>query len=170
MVTIPKSEEVVDVQLINTTTNITIESSGFVQPRIPGHEHLHLPTFCFLIKHRPSKRAVLFDCGARTNWRDLPPDIVAVIAQADIHIEKSVDEILTEGGFPLEDLNTVIWRFNSSVTSFLHPADLQQSLALGSYRRSQPFPSQHRNCSWALFQRELHAWIPDSPGCCNVRI
>jgi hypothetical protein len=108
---IPKSIETVEVQLINTTTDIVIGSRGFVQPVLPGHEHLHLPTFCFLIQHKASSRVVLFDCGARKNWRDLPPSIVDIVAQADIQIEKSVDEILVEGGFELKNLNSIIWRY-----------------------------------------------------------
>ncbi|KAH8587096.1 beta-lactamase-like protein [Bisporella sp. PMI_857] len=106
---IPSSEATVEVQFINTTTNITIGPSGFVQPILPGHEKLHLPTFCFLIKNRALNERVLFDCGARKNWRDLPPHLVDVIAEADISIEKSVDEILVEGGFELRDLSSIIW-------------------------------------------------------------
>lgn len=108
---IPSSQAVVEVQLINTTTNISIESSGFVQPPIQGHEKLRLPTFCFLIKHGLSKQNVLFDCGARINWQDLPPKIVEVIAEAEISVTKSVDEILTEAGFELQSLNAIIWRY-----------------------------------------------------------
>ena len=104
------SQAVVEVQLINTTTNISIESSGFIQPHIKGHEKLRLPTFCFLIKHKSTKQNILFDCGARTNWRDLPPKLVEVIAEAEISVERSVDEILVEGGFALEDLSSIIWR------------------------------------------------------------
>lgn len=115
MIDIPKSTATVDVQLINTTTSIIIESAGFVQPVLPGHESLHLPTFCFLIHHRQSERAVLFDCGARKNWRDLPPSIVDVVAEADIQVEKSVDEILVDGGYDLERLNSIIWRYHPLV-------------------------------------------------------
>ncbi|KAH6682824.1 beta-lactamase-like protein [Halenospora varia] len=109
MIDIPRSTQTVDVQLINTTTAITIKSTGFIQPILPGHEFLHLPTFCFLIRHRDFGREILFDCGARKNWRDLPPSIVDVIAEAEIHIEKSVDELLVEGGYDLKKLGSIIW-------------------------------------------------------------
>lgn len=112
---IPSSRVTVEVQLINTTTNISIASSGFVQPVIKGHEKLRLPTFCFLIKHGLSKQNVLFDCGARTNWRDLPPKLVEVISQAEINITKSVDEILVDGGFDLKNLDSIIWRYVQSL-------------------------------------------------------
>lgn len=112
MVFIPKSSKTVDVQLINTTASIIVGALGFVQPILPGHELLHLPTFCFLIRHKASKRTVLFDCGARKDWRQaLAPSIVDVVAQAEIRVEKNVDEILIDGGVDLEDINSIIWRY-----------------------------------------------------------
>jgi len=108
---LPRSQAIVEVQLIDTTTNITIDADGFIQPILPSHKRLRMPTYCFLVKHPTSKQNVMFDCGARKNWRDLPPKLVEVIAEADITVDKSVDEILIDGGFNLENLNSIIWRY-----------------------------------------------------------
>lgn len=107
---LPSSQATVEVQLIDTTTNITIDAEGFIEPPIESHKRMQMPVFCFLIKHPTLKKNILFDCGARKNWRDLPPFLVKVIAEADITIEKGVDEVLVDGGFELEKLNSIIWR------------------------------------------------------------
>lgn len=108
---LPPSQATVEVQLIDTTTNITIDADGFIEPVIESHKRMHMPVFCFLIKHPSLKKNILFDCGARKNWRDLPPFLVKVIAEADITVQKSVDEILVDGGFALERLDSIIWRY-----------------------------------------------------------
>ncbi|KFZ19873.1 hypothetical protein V502_03452 [Pseudogymnoascus sp. VKM F-4520 (FW-2644)] len=109
MVYIPKSTFMVDVQLINTTTDITVKSSDLLQPELKGQDTLYLPTFAFLIRHRASGRSVLFDCGSRKDWKNLPPAIVPSVSTSGVHIEKSVDEILIEGGQDLNELSSIIW-------------------------------------------------------------
>lgn len=110
MIHIPKSTSTVDVQLINTTTDITVKSSDLLQPELKGQDTLYLPTFAFLIRHQSSGRTVLFDCGSRKDWKNLPPAIVQSVATSGIHVEKSVDEILLDGGQDLNELSSIIWR------------------------------------------------------------
>lgn len=66
-----------------------------------------------LIEH-PSGRKLLYDLGCRKDWRKLPPSLGLEKLVDDgivggIEIKKNVDEILTEGGVRIEDVEGIIW-------------------------------------------------------------
>ena len=103
---IPPSTSTVRVQAIDTTTNLHCDASAFMRPIIPGHEKLNLPTMCFLLENKSQSRFVLFDCGARKDFWNGPPNLKMMIAShtEGVKIEKGVDELLVDSGFDLAKL------------------------------------------------------------------
>jgi glyoxylase-like metal-dependent hydrolase (beta-lactamase superfamily II) len=105
------------VQLINTTTDITIPAAGFVSPALPGHETLYLPTFAFLLRHSTTGSLSLFDAGARVDLHNLAPKIVPVVTAEGVHqgTTKGIHTILEEGGVRLESIERLIlshWHYD----------------------------------------------------------
>lgn len=110
---IPNSFSTVSVQCINTTTNVVVPASGYVETQIPGHEKFSLPTFAFLITHQDNDRRVLFDMGSRKDWWNMAPGAVNIVETAllGLQVEKNVDEILTAHGVDLKSIEALIWRY-----------------------------------------------------------
>jgi hypothetical protein len=110
---LPKSDAIVTVRAINTTTDMYSSAVNFVEPVIPGHEQLNMTTLAFLIEHQSTGQKVLFDAGSRKDYWNFPPFIYQALLKASLglKIEKNVSEILEEGGVDLKDVNSVIWRY-----------------------------------------------------------
>ena len=72
---IPKSSQTCDVSIIDSTCNIVTPPHLLVEPNIPGHEWLNLPTWTFHIKHRATGAQLLFDLGMRKDWQNSVPHI-----------------------------------------------------------------------------------------------
>ena len=110
-VTLPKSTNTVRVRAIDTESKLVCNSSAFVQPHIKGHEKLNFATMCFLIEHESEAGTeyVLFDCGPRKDFWNVTPRTQRKIGSfvPGIEVEKGVDEILTDGGFDLNNLRTL---------------------------------------------------------------
>ena len=110
-VTLPKSTNTVRVRAIDTESKLVCNSSAFVQPHIKGHEKLNFTTMCFLIEHESEAGTefVLFDCGPRKDFWNVTPKTQRKIGSfvPGIEVEKGVDEILTDGGFDLNNLRTL---------------------------------------------------------------
>lgn len=107
---IPPSDSIVRVQAIDTTTNLWCDSSAFVRPIIPGHEHLNLTTLCFLLENKAKNKFLLFDAGARKDFWNGPPRMKKMVGghTAGLSIEKGVDELLVDSGFDLRKLGKSI--------------------------------------------------------------
>lgn len=109
-VNLPKSTNTVRVRAIDTESKLVCNSSAFVQPHIKGHEKLNFITMCFLIEHESEAGTeyVLFDCGPRKDFWNVTPKTQRKIGSfvPGIEVEKGVDEILTDGGFDLNNLRT----------------------------------------------------------------
>ncbi|PQE09711.1 metallo-beta-lactamase superfamily protein [Rutstroemia sp. NJR-2017a BBW] len=110
---IPSSPSTVQVQIINTTSQLTsIPLALFLYPPIPTHTHLTCPSYSFLITHPTSpQKSVLFDLGVRTDWKNLAPSVVdpMVANNWGISAEKDMPTILTEQDIPLSSISAVIW-------------------------------------------------------------
>ena len=110
---IPHSSSLVDVSIIDTTSRIQgIPASVFIEPNIKGFDHFDCPAFSFLVKHKDSKRTVLWDLGVRKDWEKLAPRIVKNVEDGGwkLTIEKGVAEILSDSDISPADIEAIIWR------------------------------------------------------------
>lgn len=107
---LPKSSAICDVSIINTTTDISAPPHFLVQPNIPGHDWMNLPTYAFHIRHQPTGAQIVFDLGARKDWQNSVPAIASLVENhvPGLRVQKDVHEILTEGGVSLKDISAVI--------------------------------------------------------------
>ncbi|KAL2112391.1 hypothetical protein VUR80DRAFT_7746 [Thermomyces stellatus] len=109
-VPIPEDGEVCALSIIDTTCSLTVPADTLVEPVIPGHELMNFPTVAFLITHAPSGRKLLFDLGCRKDFWNLPPPIAKTIDEKvpGIKVEKSLADILSEGGTDVSELEAAI--------------------------------------------------------------
>lgn len=70
---LPKGEAVVDVHIVDTTTDIVVPAWAFVQPVQKGHETMNMPTFAFLIQNKNLGKTIMFDLGCRKDWWNHAP-------------------------------------------------------------------------------------------------
>jgi len=108
---LPKGDNVVDVCIINTTTDIVIPAGVFVQPVQKGHETMNLPTFAFSIENKQLGKTIMFDLGCRKDWWNHAPSAYASIKNGipGLNISKNVNEILKEGGVDDKKVDGVVW-------------------------------------------------------------
>ena len=108
---IPESDSVVEVHIINTTTDMVVPAKAFVQPVQKGHEHMNLPTFAFLVKNKQLGKTIMFDLGCRKDWWNLSPMAHASIKKGipGLSISKSINDVLREGGEDDSKVDGVIW-------------------------------------------------------------
>lgn len=109
-VSIPEDSETCALSIIDTTCSLTVPAATLVEPVIPGHELMNLPTVAFLIKHRSSGRQLLFDLGCRKDFWNLPAPIARTIDKKvlGIRVDKNLRDILSEGGTDMEQLEAAI--------------------------------------------------------------
>lgn len=109
---LPVSSSVVDVQIINTTTNVVCPTDFFLGPPIRGQETLNLPTFAFLVENKRLSQTILFDLGCRKDWWNLAPAVQASIRKglAGLEVVKGISEILEDGGIDLKRINSIVLR------------------------------------------------------------
>ncbi|KAB5545497.1 beta-lactamase-like protein [Coniochaeta sp. 2T2.1] len=107
---LPEHGEICLLQAIDTTCNLTCPSVTLVEPVIPGHELLNLPTVSFLITHSKTGEQVLFDLGCRKDWWNLPAPIAKSIDEkvAGIKVDRELSDILTDGGVDLGKIKAAI--------------------------------------------------------------
>jgi glyoxylase-like metal-dependent hydrolase (beta-lactamase superfamily II) len=129
---IPDSSSTVHVSVIDTTTTIKgIDTWKFMSPSIPGHDYLAAPAFAFLIQHPTLDRSLVFDLGVRKDWWNCSPFLRDRFRDSayTINVEKSVREILNNGGIDTAKLEAVVW----SHWHFDHtgdPSEFEKSTAL----------------------------------------
>lgn len=112
--TIPEASVIVDVSVIDTTTYIgNVSPETVVHPVYPGVEKYSIPSYSFLIHHKPTNSRLLFDLGLRKNWKThLSPHIMTQVIEPlglDVSCEKDVADILAEDGLSPKDINTIIF-------------------------------------------------------------
>jgi glyoxylase-like metal-dependent hydrolase (beta-lactamase superfamily II) len=108
---IPRSDSIVEVHIIDTTTQLVVPSKAFVQPVLKGHETLNFPDFAFLVQNKQSGKKILFDSGCRKDWWNLSPAALKTIQEGlpALKVEKTINEILAEGGFNPNKLDGIVW-------------------------------------------------------------
>lgn len=112
---VPNSKCSVTLKLINTTAYIKGPGiSALLQPHIQGHDTIGGPSYAFLIERESGgkTRKVLFDLGMRKDSNEFSPLIKGSIEAPhwSIHVDKTVAEILEEGGVSRNDIEAIIWR------------------------------------------------------------
>ncbi|CAE7160899.1 unnamed protein product [Rhizoctonia solani] len=106
------SNNIVKLSIIDTTSRIKgPPTNAFFEPTIKGFEVMDCPAYAFLIEHEQSNSKLVFDLGVSKYWRNGPPVISNKLLEFgwDISVPKTVSEILTDHGVPLQAINTVIW-------------------------------------------------------------
>ena len=109
---LPKSDNVVRVRILDTTTIMTIKAESFVKPVVKGHELLNITDVAFLIENPRLGKRVMFDLGCRKDYWKLPPvisDRIAKITGPGLKIDKNASEILEDTGIPPETVDAVVW-------------------------------------------------------------
>ncbi len=126
----PKSESTVDVSIINTTTDIVVPASAFVQPVAKGHETMNMPTFAFLVKHKQLGKNIMFDLGCRKDWWNFAPAAYNSIKNGipGLNISKNINEILEEGEEDVGTIDGIVWSHWHWVCPY-HAHDLSISLS-----------------------------------------
>ena len=119
---VPASNHTVDVRIIDTTFRlINGRPAAFMSPTIKGFDRMNALAYSFLIthKHNGKERNFLFDLGAPKDWKnDLPPTVAQGVikwekAGIEIEVEKYLSEILKESDIPLENIEGLIWRYET---------------------------------------------------------
>jgi glyoxylase-like metal-dependent hydrolase (beta-lactamase superfamily II) len=108
---LPRSNSLVEVYIIDTTTQLVVPAEAFIQPVLKGHEMLNFPDFAFLVRNKRSGKTVLFDSGCRKDWWNLSPAALGTITAGlpALRVEKTINEILGEGGFEASMIDSIIW-------------------------------------------------------------
>lgn len=117
-VNIPPGNISCEVSIINTTCNLACDPTTLLEPAIPGHTILNLPTYAFLIKH-PSGAQLLFDNGSRADWENLVPFVQTVVEARvpGLNVEREVPDILRSGHVDPDNLQALIlshWHYDHS--------------------------------------------------------
>lgn len=107
----PRSNSIVQVDIINSTTDIVVPAERVVDQVLKGQENLNLPTYVFLIENKAKGKSILFDCGSRKDWWNLSPVTSISIKEGipALNVVKNVSEILAEGGVDTKTINSIIW-------------------------------------------------------------
>jgi glyoxylase-like metal-dependent hydrolase (beta-lactamase superfamily II) len=95
----PSAANVCDLWVIDAETEIVCDPACLLQPTIPGHTNLNLPTFAFYIYNPRVDKRVLFDSGTRKDWWNLPPRVVDAVTSRGVlglHVKNEVYDILAE--------------------------------------------------------------------------
>ncbi|EXJ66171.1 uncharacterized protein A1O5_10787 [Cladophialophora psammophila CBS 110553] len=111
-VNFPPSNVAVDVSVIDTTTYLReVNGSLVVKPVYAGFEKGFIPSYSFLIHHKPSGQRLLYDLGLRTNWEThLSPHLREEIKPLGFKVEvkRDVAEIIGDGGLKPDQINAII--------------------------------------------------------------
>lgn len=109
MATIPESDNVVRVRLIDTTTAMVGQNEAFVQPVVAGHEVINFCSLAFLLENESKGKKVMFDLGTRKDYWNLPKTVQqGILGDGKVifgmRIDKGIDEVLKEGGVDLKTI------------------------------------------------------------------
>ena len=113
--------------MIDTTTYLLeIKDELNMVPHYPGFEKTDIPSYSFLIHHKPTNSRLLFDLGLRTDWRTkMSPHLLEEIKPFDliIQVQKDTADILEEANLHPSEINGIIfshhhWDHVGDVTKF----------------------------------------------------
>ncbi|KAJ7273018.1 beta-lactamase-like protein [Mycena rebaudengoi] len=123
---IPSSSSTVNVRAFNVATMNVRGAQIQYQPILPGRETARIPIYAFLVEHTvgTKKTRVMFDVGMRPDVQNLPPSVLSFFQSGALGVDpfKDITQLLTEGGIPLDTIDTVIW----SHSHFDHIADMSK--------------------------------------------
>jgi hypothetical protein len=109
---IPSSDQIVAVKLINSVNFGLAIIERFMAPPIPGLETFETsPSLSFFIEHSSGRR-LIFDLGIRKDYQNYSASIAEYLPTTNyaIQVEKDVADILKDGGIELSSIEGVIWR------------------------------------------------------------
>ncbi|OQE02901.1 hypothetical protein PENVUL_c037G08097 [Penicillium vulpinum] len=113
MLSLPQSDHVVRVKMLDTTTYLTGIAKVFVEPVVAGHETFNFNDLAFLIENKRSGKKVMFDLGTRKDYWNLAPAVHRVFgldgAMTGVKVDKDVAQILVEGEVSLDEIDSCIW-------------------------------------------------------------
>ena len=110
--TLPHSDSIVDVHIIDTTTQMVVPAEAMIQPVLKGHETMNFPDYAFLVQNKRLGKNILFDSGCRKDWWNLSPAVLEILNGGSIpamKVERTMNEILAEGGFNPNTMDGIIW-------------------------------------------------------------
>lgn len=109
--TIAPPGSVAKVSIINTCFLRDIPIENFMQPVVPGHEQLNVPSYAFFIENDRGRR-VLFDLGLRKDWQNLTPSVLAGIESVQVRVvlEDDVVDSLKREGIQPSSIEAVVLR------------------------------------------------------------
>ncbi|KAJ9611997.1 hypothetical protein H2200_003592 [Cladophialophora chaetospira] len=110
---IPPSSRTVDVYIIDNGARLSgLAGSSMMDPVLPGFEvGGSVPSYVFLIHHKPTDQHLLFDLSVRANWSSaFPPLFVKGVRRMglEVHVGKDIAEILVENSVSAKDINAII--------------------------------------------------------------
>lgn len=108
---LPQSDSVVEVHIVDTTTDMVVPANAFIQPVQKGHETMNMRTCAFLIKNEKLGKTIIFDLGCRKDWWNHAPAGASSIKNKipALNVTKSINEILREGGEDDSKVDGVVW-------------------------------------------------------------
>ncbi|KEF55603.1 uncharacterized protein A1O9_08353 [Exophiala aquamarina CBS 119918] len=100
---------VTEVSVINTCFLREIPIENYMQPIIPGNEHMNVPCYVFLLRNNEDRK-VLFDLGLRNDWKKLSPSVQGEIEREHIKItmDQDVIESLDQHGIAPGDVEAIV--------------------------------------------------------------
>lgn len=108
---VPPSVNTVRVRIIDSTGNLAIPATVFLEPAVKGHELLNATTSCFLIENEHLGKKAVFDLGLRKDWWNLAPKVRESLGQmaVSVKVDTDVAEVLQNAGVSLDQVNDIIW-------------------------------------------------------------
>ncbi|KAH7040066.1 uncharacterized protein B0I36DRAFT_357419 [Microdochium trichocladiopsis] len=107
----PVSDNTVRVRMVDTESSLSLHAYSFVDPVMPGHEIMSMPTMAFLIENERLGKKAMFDLGMRKDYWNLPPATRQAIQRAvpGLRSDRDTTDILNDGGIRLDEINDIIW-------------------------------------------------------------
>jgi glyoxylase-like metal-dependent hydrolase (beta-lactamase superfamily II) len=111
---IPQSSSTVDVYIIDNGASFSgLPGSSMMDPVLPGYEEGgRVPSYAFLIHHKPTNVRLLFDLSVRTNWKSAFPPIFVKGVQSmglEVHVGKDIADVLIANSVNPGEIDAIIF-------------------------------------------------------------
>jgi glyoxylase-like metal-dependent hydrolase (beta-lactamase superfamily II) len=111
---IPQSSSTVDIYIIDNGASLSgLPGSSMMDPVLPGYEEGgRVPSYAFLIHHKPTNVRLLFDLSVRTNWKSaFPPVFVKGVQRMglEVHVGKDIADVLIENFVNPGEIDAIIF-------------------------------------------------------------
>jgi hypothetical protein len=109
--TIPPSQAIVKVSVIDNGARISGPMSMFMDPPILEHAtNLSGPAYVFFVENELLGRKFVYDLGIRKDIAGYAPSVLQYHDKFSFQAGQDVYELLEDGGVDLKDIEAVIWR------------------------------------------------------------